>query len=82
MKNLVRETLAAANPSEANSLPKLFQVLHHIHFTKWNDLWILSRVFLIEMFGLRGKDLKYAKELVLNHYRKSVQNSTRLQDMC
>jgi len=34
MKNLVRETLAAANPSEANSLPKLFQVLHHIHFTK------------------------------------------------
>jgi len=27
---------------------------------------ILSNVFLIEMFDLRGKDLKYAKELPLN----------------
>jgi len=38
-------------------------------------------VFLIEMFDLRRKELKYAKELLLNHYRKSVQNSMRLQDM-
>jgi len=30
---------------------------------------IISSVFLIEMFGLPGKDLKYAKELLLNHYR-------------
>jgi len=30
---------------------------------------------------LRGKELKYAKELLLNHYRKSVQNSVKLQDM-
>ena len=44
-------------------------------------LWILSSVFLIEMFDLRGKELKYVKELLLNHYRKSVQNSMRLQDM-
>jgi len=34
---------------------------------------ILSSVFLIEMVDLRDKDLKYAKELLLNHYRKSVQ---------
>jgi len=27
------------------------------------------------MFDLLGKGLKYAKELLLNHYRKSVQNS-------
>jgi len=35
----------------------------------------------MEMFDLRDKELKYAKELLLNHYRKSVQNSMRLQDM-
>ena len=35
----------------------------------------------MEMFDLRGKELKYAKELLLNHYRKPVQNSTRFQDM-
>jgi len=35
----------------------------------------------MEMFGLWGKLLKYAKELLLNHYRISVQNSMRLQDM-
>jgi len=35
----------------------------------------------MEMFDLRGKELKYAKELLLNDYRKSVQNSMRLQDM-
>ena len=45
------------------------------------DLWILSSVFLMEMFDLRGKELKYAKKLLLNHYRKFVQNSMRLQDM-
>jgi len=44
------------------------------------DLRILSSVFLTEMFDLRGKDLHYAKELLLNHYRKFVQNC--LQDTC
>jgi len=34
----------------------------------------------MEMFDLRGKELKYAKELLLNHYRKPVQNSMGLQD--
>jgi len=38
-------------------------------------------VFLIEIFELRGKELKYAKELLLNHYRKSAQNYIRLQGM-
>jgi len=42
---------------------------------------ILPSVFLIEIFYLRGNELKYAKELLLNHHRKSVQNSMRLQDM-
>ena len=45
------------------------------------DLRILSSVFLIEIFDLRGKELRYAKELLLNHYRKTVQNSMRLQGM-
>jgi len=36
---------------------------------------------MIEMFDLLGKQLKYAKELLLNHYRKSVESSVRLQDM-
>jgi len=44
-------------------------------------LRILSSVFPIEIFDLRGKELKYAKELLLNHYKKSVQNSIRLQDV-
>jgi len=35
----------------------------------------------MEMFDFRGKELKYAKELLLNHYRKSVRNSVRFQDM-
>jgi len=34
-------------------------------------------MFLMEMFDLRRKELKYAKELLLNHYRKSVQNFMR-----
>jgi len=33
------------------------------------------------MFDLRAKELKYAKEMFLNHYGKSVQNSMRLQDL-
>jgi len=45
------------------------------------DLLIVSSVFRMEMFDLRGKELKYAKELLLNHRRKSLQNSMRLQDM-
>jgi len=35
----------------------------------------------MDMFNLRGKELKYVKELLLNHYRKSVKNSVRLEDM-
>jgi len=38
-------------------------------------------LFLIEMFDLRDKELTYAKELLLNHYRKPVQNSMRWQHM-
>ena len=38
-------------------------------------------IFLIKICDLWGKEVKYAKELLLNHYGKSVQNSTRLQDM-
>jgi len=34
------------------------------------------------MFDFWGNELKYAKELLLNLYSKSVQNSMRLQDMC
>ena len=29
------------------------------------------------MYDLRGNKLKLAKKLLLNHYRKSVQNSMR-----
>jgi len=36
----------------------------------------------VEMFDLRDKELKSAKEWLLIHYRKSVQNSVRFQDMC
>jgi len=45
------------------------------------DLRILSSVFMMEMFDLRDKELKYAIELLLNHYGKSVQNSMGLRDM-
>jgi len=38
-------------------------------------LRVFSSAFLIEIFDLLEKELKYAKELLLNHYRKSVQNS-------
>jgi len=37
--------------------------------------------FLIEIFDLSVKDLKYAKELLPKDYRKSVQNSMKLQDI-
>jgi len=51
-----------------------------IIFTKW--IWfVVSSVFRMEMFDLRAKELKYAKELLRNYYRKSVQNSVRLQGM-
>jgi len=33
------------------------------------------------MFDLRGKQLKYTKESLLNHYKISLQNSMGLQDM-
>jgi len=34
------------------------------------------------MFDPGGKDLKYAKDLLLNYYRKFVPHYMRLQDMC
>jgi len=36
-------------------------------------------LFLKEIFDLRGKEMKYAKELLLNHHRKSVKNYMRLR---
>jgi len=39
------------------------------------NLRILPNVFLMEMFDFRVKELRHAKKLLLNHYRKSVQNS-------
>jgi len=56
-------------------LPK--QILCQSYFTlsfslNEYDLRILPRVFLMEMFDHRGSKLKHAKELLLNHYRKSV----------
>ena len=33
------------------------------------------------MLDLQGKELKYAKELFLKHYGKSVQNFIRWQDL-
>jgi len=35
-------------------------------------LRIISSVFLIKMFDLWRKELKYTKELLLNHYRKKT----------
>jgi len=40
------------------------------------------QLFFSEMFDLWDKELKYAKELFLDHYRKLARNSMRLQDMC
>ena len=59
------------------------KIISHLKSFSTNefDLQILPNVFLMEMFDFRGKELKHAKELLLNHYRKSVQNSMRLQDM-
>jgi len=45
-------------------------------------LRILSRVLLIEVFDLQGKELKCWKKIFLNHYGKPLQSSTRLQYMC
>jgi len=45
------------------------------------DLRILSSVYMMEMFDLPGKELKYAKELFLKHYGKSVKISVGLQGM-
>jgi len=36
-----------------------------------------SSVLLIEMFDLRIKELKFQKELLLNHYKMSLQSSMR-----
>jgi len=45
-------------------------------------LQILSSDFLIEMFDLRGKELKYRKDLLLNHYKKLLQSPMKLQNIC
>ena len=44
------------------------------------DSRILSTV-LREMFDFPDKELKYTKELLLNYYRKSVENSIKMQNM-
>jgi len=72
---------AASTSFEANYLPKLISCFISFLLNE-HDLQILSSFFLIEMFDLRGNELKYAKELLLNLYRKSVQNSVRLKYMC
>jgi len=41
---------------------------------KPDNLRILSSVFLIEIFDLLGR-VEIPEKLLLNHYRKSVQNS-------
>jgi len=41
-----------------------------------------SSVLLIEIFDLRVTELKCRKELLLNHYKMSLQSSMRLQDVC
>jgi len=38
-------------------------------------LRILSSVLLIKIFDFQGKKLKYRKDLLVNHSRKSLQNS-------
>jgi len=60
--------------------PKVISCFESFSLNEY-DLLLVSSVFRMEMFDLRGKELKYAKELLLNHCRKSVQNSMRLQDM-
>jgi len=40
-----------------------------------------SSDFLIETCGLPGQRAEYAKELLLNHHRKFVQNSRSLEDI-
>jgi len=57
---------------------KLFaKVISCFKLFSLNDYGLRS-VFMIEIFDLLAKELKHAKELLLNHYRKSVQNSMRL----
>ena len=67
-------------PSEANSLPKVLSRFESFSLNEY-DLRILPTAFMIEMFDLRDKELKYAKELLLINHKKSEQNSVRLQDM-
>jgi len=47
-----------------------FQII----FTNW--IWFVNsfKCFPMERSDLQGKELNYAKELLLNHYKKSVQN--------
>jgi len=44
-------------------------------------LRIFSSVLLMEMFDLGVKELKCRKELLLNHYKMSLQSSIALQNM-
>jgi len=34
------------------------------------------------MFDLRGKELKYRKELLLNHHKKLLRSPMKLQNIC
>jgi len=46
---------------------KVISCLKQFPLNKY-DVRILSSIFLIETFDLLRKELKYAKELLLNHY--------------
>jgi len=52
-------------------ITKVISCLKSFSLTQYH-LWSLSSVFLMKMFDLRGKELKYAKELLLNYYRNEV----------
>jgi len=56
----------------------MFQII----FTKW--IWLADYFKCVSDRNVwpPGKELKYAKEFLLYHYRKYLQNSMRLQDMC
>jgi len=81
----MNETNCSSDIGSFDSFRRKFFVKVISHFKSFSlneyDLRIRPNIFRMEMFDFRGKELKHAKELLLNHYRKSVQNSMRLQDM-
>jgi len=80
MKKVVRPMQAASTLSEGNSLPNLFHVL--IIFTKW--IWFANSFmcFSDRHIWPPGQRTEILWRIALDHYRKSVQNSMKLPDMC